>query len=161
MNSFFKKYYVFLGIIASAKNKTVLLLFMKGWVELMDYRVYSRVVISIIFIVPLLLIPANSPGQTPDCDYDKNAPSMEHARNSFKALNHICAEAEIIDFINAKAPNLKSKADAHVLLAAVYYGMLKDSQSKRVKVVEQFKQAFRVLRIGRANLISGRPNSRI
>ena len=119
---------------------------MKGWLELMAYRIYSRIIISIIFIVPLFFISADSFGQTTECVYDSDAPSIEHARTSFKSLNYKCAEKEIIDFINKDTISLNSRADAHVLLAAIYYGMLKDSQGKKEKVVDQFKQAFRAFK---------------
>lgn len=112
----------------------------------MAYRIYSRFIVSIIFIVPLFLISDSSFGQTTDCIYDTNAPSIDHARNSFKTLNYKCAEKEIIDFINTDTISLRSRADAHVLLAAIYYGMLKDDQGKKDKVVEQFKQAFRAFK---------------
>lgn len=109
----------------------------------MAFRIIFRILISIIFIIPLFLISANCFGQTTDCIYDKDAPSLDHARILFKSLKYPCAEKEINDFIRMNKANLKGKADAYVLLAAVYYAMLQDDREKRGKVVEQFKQAFR------------------
>jgi hypothetical protein len=78
-----------------------------------------------------------------DCPYDKDAPSLEHARQTFKGLNYNCAEMEINDVLKDESLTLEEKADAHVLMAAVYYAKLKDSKEKRNKVIEQFAIAFR------------------
>ncbi len=78
-----------------------------------------------------------------NCPYDKDAPTLDHARQTFKGLNYNCAEMEINDLLKDESLTLEEKANAHVLMAAVYYAKLKDSKEKRSKVIEQFAKAFR------------------
>ncbi|MCP4704700.1 MAG: hypothetical protein GY865_08830 [candidate division Zixibacteria bacterium] len=93
-------------------------------------------------IVAVLPLGALAQGAI-NCPYDKESPSLEHARQTFKGLNYNCAELEINDVLLDESLTLKEKADAHVLMAAVYYAKLKDVKEKRNKVIEQFAQAFR------------------
>ena len=102
----------------------------------------SAIVTSMIsyFIVAILPIGALAQA-TINCPYDKEAPTLAHARQTFKALNYNCAEMEINDLLKQPDLSLEEKADAHVLMAAVYYAKLKDSKEKQTKVVEQFAKA--------------------
>lgn len=100
-----------------------------------------------LLIPVLILLPSGSArAQSQPCEYDRNAPSLDHARLYFKSLNYKCAEQELLDLLQSGATSLKGKADAHVLLAAVYYAMEKDSTEKRSKVLEQFTAAFQQYR---------------
>ncbi len=104
------------------------------------------------FAAPMVLIscliaanlPTGAMAQaTISCPYDSAAPTLDHARQTFKALNYNCAEMEINDLLKKEDLSLEEKANAHVLMAAVYYAKLKDTKEKQYKVVEQFAQAFR------------------
>lgn len=92
------------------------------------------------------ILPSAISGQTSGCNYDRNDPSLESARISFKSLNYLCAEEEIEACLQKPDITLEERADAHVLLAAVYYAKVKNEGEKRNRVIEQFKQAFRSYR---------------
>ncbi len=78
-----------------------------------------------------------------DCGYGPAGPDLEHARQSFKALNYQCAEQEINDLLNNPNIDLELKANAHVLMAAVYYAKVRDTREKEKAVVDEFARAFR------------------
>lgn len=92
------------------------------------------------------VLPSISSAQTPQCPYDRAKPTLESARISFKSLNYRCAEQELQDVLKNPALTIEDKADAHVLLAAVYYAMLKNDTEKRDRVIDQFKEAFKAYR---------------
>lgn len=77
-----------------------------------------------------------------ECDYDRNKPSLDNARKNFLALNYDCAEQELNDLLAKGTLETEDKADAHVLLAEVYYAKVRNDQEKRQKVIEQFVAAF-------------------
>lgn len=94
----------------------------------------------------LFLSPSDSSAQMPQCGYDRVAPSLDHARFSFRTANYVCAELELRDLLSIDTVDLKQKADAHVLLAAVYYAMLAGKNQQRDKALEQFSAAFQAYR---------------
>lgn len=89
------------------------------------------------------LIVSGVLAQGMDCGYDSASPDLEHARQSFKALNYLCAEQEINDLLNNPNIDLELKANAHVLMAAVYYAKVRDTREKEKAVVDEFARAFR------------------
>ncbi|MDH4156385.1 MAG: hypothetical protein OEW00_03805 [candidate division Zixibacteria bacterium] len=109
---------------------------------------FSRITAAVMPAVFLLaaLLPIAGSAQTPVCTYDKKAPSLENARHSLKMTDYVCAEAEVNDFLALDTLSLELRADAHVLLAAVYYAKLKNESEQRREVLDQFKAAFRVYR---------------
>ena len=111
------------------------------WVALILMVCYTQA-----FLLPNLVL-----AQAP-CAYDKKAPSVENARRNFKGLNYKCAEQELSDFLKQDKLTLEDKSDAHILLATVYYAMLKDDTEKRDRVMEQFKEAFKAYREWRGEL---------
>jgi len=101
----------------------------------------------------ILLFSLPAASQTVNCSYDRTSPSLDNARLNFKSMNYRCAESEIMDYLDVASLSLKKKADAHVLLAAVYYAMLADNEQKqKEKVVEQFTAAFRQYRDWKGDL---------
>lgn len=94
----------------------------------------------------LVFLPGPALAQSTDCPYDKADPSLDNARISFKSLNYRCAEQEIQDFLKKSDITIEDRASAHVLLAAVYYAMVKNKNDKRDQVLDQFKKAFRSYR---------------
>ncbi|MFZ5979814.1 MAG: hypothetical protein ACOYVF_04215, partial [Candidatus Zixiibacteriota bacterium] len=94
----------------------------------------------------LVFAPGPALAQTTECPYDKANPSLDNARISFKSLNYPCAEQEIQDYLKKTDLSIEDRASAHVLLAAVYYAMVKNKNEKRDQVLDQFKKAFRAYR---------------
>jgi len=97
-------------------------------------------------------IPDIAHAQTAQCDYDRQKPSLESARKSFQVFDFQCAEQEIQDLLKVPTLSLEDKANAHVLLAAVYFEMLQGDAQQRGKILEQFKEAFRSYRDWRGDL---------
>jgi hypothetical protein len=108
--------------------------------------------VILVCFMQMLALPTASLAQAPDCPYDRANPSLEHARISFKSLNYECAEQEIQDFLKLEKLTIQERADAHVLMAAVYYAKLEGDKEKRGQVVEQFKKAFQAYRDWRGEL---------
>ncbi len=92
------------------------------------------------------LLPSSLLAQSPGCDYNPQAPSLENARKNFKSLNYRCAEEELNLLLKSDTLSLEDKSNAHILMAAVYYAMLKDNTEKKNMVMEQFKAAFKAYR---------------
>jgi len=107
------------------------------------YLFRSMILIILTAYLQVILVPAGIMAQVNSCGYDPVSPDLEHARQNFRALNYRCAEQEIQDLLRQETVDIEDKANAHVLLAAVYYAMLKNDQEKRQKVVGQFSAAFR------------------
>lgn len=109
-------------------------------------------ILTLVCFAQMVVLPAASWGQTGGCPYDRANPSLENARISFKSLDYVCAEQEILDYLNIAGLTIEQKADAHVLLAAVYYAKSKNDTEKKKLVVNQFKEAFRAYRDWRGEL---------
>lgn len=90
-------------------------------------------------------LPSLISAQAPPCRYDKANPSMENARYHFRITDYDCAEQELLDFLSSSSLDLNTRADGHVLLAAVYYAKLRDADEKRDQVLKQFVAAFEAL----------------
>lgn len=108
--------------------------------------------IVLLCFLQMTLFSAAGPIRAADCPYDADNPSLDNARISFRSLNYTCAEQEILDLLNKADLTIEDKADAHVLLAAVYYAKLKNDKDKRSRVIEQFKAAFQAYRDWRGDL---------
>lgn len=109
-------------------------------------------VIALVCFICGVVLPAAARGQTPECPYDRTKPSLDNARISFKSLDYHCAEQEIMDYLNLSDLTIEQRADAHVLLAAVYYAKSKNDSEKKKLVINQFKEAFRAYRDWRGEL---------
>jgi hypothetical protein len=92
-----------------------------------------------------LFVPTMVLGQEGDC-FDKTNPTLESARKSFLALNYQCAEEELDALLKMETLSTEQRADAHVLLAEVYYARVRDNSEKRSKVISQFVAAFEAYR---------------
>jgi len=91
-------------------------------------------------------------GQEIKCDFDPDNPSLENARKNFLALNYDCAEQELNSLLQHEDITIEEKADAHVLLAEVYYAKVRNDGEKKSKVIEQFVSAFKAYREWRGEL---------
>lgn len=109
-------------------------------------------VILLACFLHMATIPSLSLAQDTGCSYDRVKPSLENARVSFKSLDYGCAEQEILDYLKLETITIEQRADAHVLLAAVYYAKSKNNNEKRSLVIEQFKKAFEAYRQWRGEL---------
>lgn len=98
------------------------------------------------------MLPSLVFAQSGGCDFDPNNPSVEHARTSFKMLNYKCAEQELNAYLAKDNVSIEDKADAHILMASVYYAMLKNDTEKRDRVTEEFVKAFKAYREWRGEL---------
>jgi len=107
---------------------------------------------TLVCFLQMIALPAAVWGQAGECPYDRANPSLEDARISFKTLNYRCAEQEILDYLDKDDLTIEQRADAHVLLAAVYYAKSKNEGEKKRLVVNQFKEAFRAYRDWRGEL---------
>lgn len=93
-----------------------------------------------------LFLPNMAFGQESDCSFDRDNPTLASARKSFLALNYICAEEELNLILKSEALTTEEKADAHVLLAEVYYAKVRNDKEKHDKVITQFVAAFNAYR---------------
>ncbi|MCK5125882.1 MAG: hypothetical protein KAR42_06470 [candidate division Zixibacteria bacterium] len=114
--------------------------------------VRSAAKIVLICFFQMILLSSAGLTQPIECPFDKANPTLGSARISFQSLNYICAEEEIQAFMQLDNISIEQKADAHVLLAAVYYAKLKNDKEKKNRVIEQFKQAFKSYRAWRGDL---------
>jgi hypothetical protein len=87
-----------------------------------------------------------------DCAYNRNQPTLENARLLFKITDYRCAEMELKDLLASDSLGLQTRADAHVLLAAVYYAKLRDEEEKESKVMAELVAAFKAFREWRGEL---------
>jgi predicted secreted protein len=106
----------------------------------------------LVCFVQTIFPPAAVLAQEASCPYDRAHPTLSNARISFKSLNYRCAEQEIQDYLKLSAVSLENRADAHMLLAAVYYAQQKNDKEKRARVIEQFMAAFKAYRDWRGDL---------
>jgi hypothetical protein len=105
----------------------------------------------VVFLQSLLLPPLIE-AQTAPCSYNKEKPSIDSARLNFRITNYVCAEEELQALLALMDLDLQTRADAHVLLAAVYYAKVRDNDEKRNRVMEQFVAAFRAFRAWQGEL---------
>ncbi len=89
-----------------------------------------------------LVLPNMAFGQESDCPFDPDNPTLANARKSFLALNYTCAEEELNVLLKSETLTTEERADAHVLLAEVYYAKVRNDKEKRDKVITQFVAAF-------------------
>ena len=105
----------------------------------------GRTVIFTVFIfyVCMLLAPSQLMAQSEYCIYDRKAPTVESARESFLNKDYECARWELGDLLVQKKIKPEIRADALVLLAQVNYMMIEDKQEKRSTVRKNLITAFR------------------
>lgn len=108
----------------------------------------------VLLVVYLYSVMASSAAyaQESGCEYDPSNPSLESARKSFLALNYKCAEEELNALLALETLTLQDRADAHVLLAEVFYARERGKTQKREEVMEQFVAAFESYRDWRGEL---------
>ena len=110
------------------------------------------VVLALLVYLQALVLPQLVQAQTVDCPFDKANPTIDNARYNFKITNYDCAEQELQALLADETLDLQTKADAHVLMASVYYAKIRDDEEKRNMVIGEFVSAFKVLRSWRGDL---------
>jgi hypothetical protein len=110
------------------------------------------VILALLVYLQALVLPQMVQAQTSDCPFDKANPTIDNARYNFKITNYDCAELELQTLLADQELDLQTKADAHVLLASVYYAKIRNSEEKRDLVIEQFVAAFTAFRDWRGDL---------
>jgi hypothetical protein len=108
--------------------------------------------LTLVVFVQSLVLPALVSAQSAPCTFNKEKPSLDNARLNFRITNYACAEEELQALLAIDTLNLQSKADAHVLLAAVFYAKVRNSEEKRDRVMGQFVAAFKAFREWRGEL---------
>ena len=112
----------------------------------------TAVMLALLVYVQALVLPQLVQAQTPECPFDKDNPTIENARYNFNITNYACAELELQALLAKPDLELQTKADAHVLLASVYYAKIRNDEEKRNMVIEQFVEAFKAFRNWRGDL---------
>lgn len=108
--------------------------------NLLCFRLTS--VFLLVILVNYLILPEVARAQSTDCQFDAKNPTLDSARRNFLALDYKCAEEELTAFLQMENIAIEQKANAHVLLAEVYYAKVRDDTEKRDKVINQFVAAF-------------------
>jgi hypothetical protein len=110
------------------------------------------VILALLVYLQALVLPGIVQAQTADCPFDKENPTIANARYNFKITNYDCAELELKTLLANETLELETKADAHVLLASVYYAKVRDNEQKREMVIGQFVAAFKAFRAWQGDL---------
>jgi len=103
-----------------------------------------RIALSFLLLIQsvVLLFAASVSAQVGACGFDPQAPTLEHAKELMVGLNLDCAEQEVTSFMSIGNKPPEEMANAHILLAAVYYTQLR---RKDVKITSNLQQAFRIM----------------
>ena len=80
--------------------------------------------------------------QTAECKYPGGLPTVENARLSFRSADLVCAKKELKDILTREGISRKTRADAHMLLASVYYIEETDDITRRIKVKQEIVEVF-------------------
>lgn len=118
---------------------------------ILKYRRWPCAPLLVVYLL-LLMQPFAASAQQVNCPFDRENPSIDNARMQFKVTNYTCAEEELNALLAQESLDLKTKADAHVLLAQVYYAKLRDSEDMEKKVVAEFVAAFRAYKNWKGDL---------
>jgi hypothetical protein len=113
---------------------------------------FRRTTRAVLAAALLIWIPETGLCQKPSCAYDRSMPTLKSARTSFRITNYECAEMELKDLLSRDTLGPLDKADAHALLAAVYYAQERKEDEKRRMVVAEFRAVFTTYRDWRGTL---------
>lgn len=98
---------------------------------------------AVIWLLAVSQLPTVANAQTgesdePECMFDTEAPTVLSARASFRAADYACAEKELTALLSEERLGRGTRANAHMLLAEVYFESTDDAAVRRQKVREQF-----------------------
>ncbi len=86
------------------------------------------------------------------CDFNSENPRVLHAKMFFTGGQYACAEEELKALLDKPDINQHTAADAHMLLAAVYFQTIDGGNARRQKTREQFILGLRADRNWSGNL---------
>ncbi len=75
--------------------------------------------------------------QDSECTYSETTPSIQSARTTFRAAGLNCAEKELNELLALQNISRQEKADAHLLLASVYFIKEPDANARRHRVKKE------------------------
>lgn len=107
---------------------------------------------GLLIVVGILISLATGQSVMAQCDFDRGAPSFENARKVFKMTNYRCAEEELRVLLNQDSLDYRTRADGHMLLAQIYWAMLRNDSDKKQKVLDEFVKAFKQFQDWRGEL---------
>ncbi len=114
---------------------------------LFSYR-FLRVAAVCVAVVYLPVSTIVAAGQVSDtaCAYNREEPSIKHARVSFTELDYECARQELQDFLAGRNLTPEQETEAWFLLSAVQYYALfgEDSELIKTEVITAGKAALRL-----------------
>lgn len=108
--------------------------------------------LMLVTLIGLLFILSAGTSTMAQCSFDKAAPSLENARTMFKMTNYKCAEEELSALLKSDSLDYRTRADGHMLLAQVYWAMIRNDSDKKEKVLAEFVKAFREFQDWRGEL---------
>ena len=110
----------------------------------LKYQSYCRPARFILLLVSIWLAinPCFLTAQTPECEYPGNFPTVENARLVFRSADLECAKKELRDLLSREEISRETRADAHMLLASVYFIEETDNITRRIKVKQELVEVF-------------------
>jgi hypothetical protein len=109
----------------------------------MNRRFRSHLFCSLLqAIVVLVMMHLAAYIHAAECDYDRSHPSLNSASGFMEELNWACARAELNDLLANTATSEHDKADAHVMLAIIYYRTIKEYAARSDSVLTEFLNAL-------------------
>lgn len=101
-----------------------------------------RLIGVLVLAVWTVLYPLLLSAQTAECDYPKGRPSIGHARQAYRAAELECAALELNDLLNRTDTPRAIKAEAHMILASVYYVSDEEPGTSRNSVKKELVEMF-------------------
>lgn len=100
---------------------------------------YSRFakLVTLFLCAWLTISPSVLTGQEKTCLYPDGQPTVANARRVFRSADLECAEKELKELLDSHQFSGKTRADAHLLLASVYFVGDSDDNLRRSKVKQE------------------------
>ena len=105
----------------------------------------AAVCVAVVYLPVSTIVAAGQVSDTA-CAYNREEPSVKHARVSFTELDYECARQELQDCLIGRSLTPAQEAEAWFLLSAVQYYALfgEDPQHIKAEVIEAGTAAFRL-----------------
>lgn len=98
--------------------------------------------ILLLLCVWVVIYPGLLLAQESTCEYLSDRPALENARRVFRSADLECAEMELKELLATEGISRKTKADARLLLASIYFVGEADDTSRRTKVKQELVAVF-------------------
>ncbi|MEA2030807.1 MAG: hypothetical protein U9N55_04340 [candidate division Zixibacteria bacterium] len=104
----------------------------------------QRISVFVLILLLFLGLAGNTLSQEVNCDFDRQYPSVENARDAVNLRSDwLCAQAELQYILDFTKPSPSVQADAHILLGIVYFNIQPDSASRYKLAKQEFEEAFK------------------